>query len=623
MLRTKLENISIHFLLIALIALFSVNRSYCDQANVKNKVLFEYDKRSCEQKYYYYQNHKHLLRIHRTTEAKDNCREMLDKDFDDIAKATLYYDLGSLYNYLGEFDSSQYFYYKALKIDVQNKYSNTIYPSLAVTYSKQGKYKKAFELYQKGIEHAKKAGDIKNLHTIYQNIGVTYTMIGDYDKALENYIKSAKIAYLDGDMRAIGSLAVNTGNLYQELEDEQNSIFFYQTAANIYTNDEESTARLSRVYNNIASMYINIGKYELAKKYLKLAKTEATKVKNHSILALVYVNLAIINRKEKQYLEAKKYILLARSLVETTSLVWHVAHIYIEEARIAKDMNDWENAEKYAKKALQTDTESTFIEIQKDAAQILSEYFERKNNLEKAFYYLKEYQVFSDSIKSSKIMNASLKFRVHLLEKNYLKKLNFASKKNMELRKENQNQFYFNLLLILSGFIGLTILVVLRKNYNLKQRALRALEKKQQELTESHLELEKLHLKLKIVNENLDIQVVERTKSLLKTTEELQKSKKQLATKNEELIEKTVTLAVRNKIMKQLALSNTHDIRKPIANIEGLLTILSSYFIADDKEIEILDKLKTSVEELNERIILNIRTYESLLENIKRSDSKA
>ena len=114
--------------------------------------------------------------------------------------ATLYNDIGSVYNSKGQYDSALVYLNKAREIE--EKVLDPLHPSLATTYNNiggayygKGEYDNALEYLNKAREIYEKVLDPlhPDLATTYDNIGsVQYTM-GQYDDALEYHNKALEI----------------------------------------------------------------------------------------------------------------------------------------------------------------------------------------------------------------------------------------------------------------------------------------------------------------------------------------------------------------------------------------------------------------------------------------------
>jgi len=95
-----------------------------------------------------------------------------------------YYNLGLIYDRLGNIEYAKHNYEKAIKVKPSFIYS---YNNLGIISQKQGQKDKAIEYFEKVIQI-----DPKNFNG-YNNIGIVYASLGKYKKALDCYFKTLTI----------------------------------------------------------------------------------------------------------------------------------------------------------------------------------------------------------------------------------------------------------------------------------------------------------------------------------------------------------------------------------------------------------------------------------------------
>ncbi|TDQ11308.1 PAS domain-containing protein [Pedobacter metabolipauper] len=62
-------------------------------------------------------------------------------------------------------------------------------------------------------------------------------------------------------------------------------------------------------------------------------------------------------------------------------------------------------------------------------------------------------------------------------------------------------------------------------------------------------------------------------------------------------------LLIQNKQLKEIAWLNSHEIRRPLSNVMGLIPLLKSALSDDDDPVELVDMLETSAKDLDEAVI--------------------
>lgn len=114
--------------------------------------------------------------------------------------ATSYNNIGAVYHRKGDYDTSLEYYNKALDIYLQVLGENhsdtaTSYNNIGLVYHCKGDYDTALEYYNKALDIKKQVLGENHPDTAisYNNIGGVYDKKGDYDTALENYNKAKVI----------------------------------------------------------------------------------------------------------------------------------------------------------------------------------------------------------------------------------------------------------------------------------------------------------------------------------------------------------------------------------------------------------------------------------------------
>ena len=203
--------------------------------------------------------------------------------------ATLYNNIGLVYDNKGQYDNALVYYNKAREID--EKVLDPLHPDLAMTYNNigaayygKGQYDNALEYLNKvrEIEEKVLAPQHPDLATTYNNIGAVYDSKGEYDNALEYYIKAKKID--------------------EKVLDPQHP-------------------SLATTYNNIGLVYDNKGEYDNALEYLNKAREIQEKVLDpqHQDLAITYVNIAGTYRDKGEFDICLEYLEKALEIFEKSN----------------------------------------------------------------------------------------------------------------------------------------------------------------------------------------------------------------------------------------------------------------------------------------------------------------
>jgi len=133
------------------------------------------------------QNNYSPSTIEKLNELRNNI-ELAHEENDSLSITRTHYRLALKYDYLGERDSSNLYYSKALAMAKILNYSKAIAVisnSFATTFSDQGLHEKARKMYSEVVELFLSLSDTSEAADVMLNISMEYVDIGKYKKAIE------------------------------------------------------------------------------------------------------------------------------------------------------------------------------------------------------------------------------------------------------------------------------------------------------------------------------------------------------------------------------------------------------------------------------------------------------
>ncbi|MBN2350042.1 MAG: tetratricopeptide repeat protein [Bacteroidales bacterium] len=215
-------------------------------------------------------------------EAKKYFNDALDyyKAFDvPEVLGDIYYNLGIVNYYLGDYSTSLGYYHKALAIFLELKDSQSeanVYQMIGLVHHNMNNSEYALNYYNKSLEINKKENNTTNIAGLIQNIGIITFRNGDYNKALEYYEESLALFTKLDDKEGIGTSLSNIGLIHQNLKHFQKALSNYQKAYKVY---HEIGYDLGAIWalHNIGTSYADLENFDQAYKYymksLELSKT--------------------------------------------------------------------------------------------------------------------------------------------------------------------------------------------------------------------------------------------------------------------------------------------------------------------------------------------------------------
>lgn len=137
------------------------------------------------------------------------------------------------------------------------------YYYLGSAYRDMGDAPRAVRAFQDAADIGKDSKRYDILGRVYEQMGYRLAYQGLYDEALEAYRKSYEYKMYDKGKGEVIALR-NIARIYNAKQDTDSAIYYYQSAYEkaLLLNDQ---SRIDNVLRELSSIYIDMGKYDLAK----------------------------------------------------------------------------------------------------------------------------------------------------------------------------------------------------------------------------------------------------------------------------------------------------------------------------------------------------------------------
>ncbi len=281
-------------------------------------------------------------------------------------------NLAYLYMFNRNFDSSEYFYNKAITLKKRllkgNPDSIAIMKSLGKTYTSYGgmllnrtQYKRATEVLYKALEMFEAVKDTSTVASTYLNIGVIHFYYHDYDNALDEFKKALKFSSLVGRRKTVASAMTNIGSIY----------------------------KIKREWDKADSMY-------------RAALMIRLEIGPKSSVAGLYENLGIIAKAKGEFDRALEYFNKSLNIKLQMNSKMGLASLYANLGNLYYGKGNLKKAESALLKALEYAKDMKNYEAEIDILSVLSDLYEDKGNYKKALKFYKKYSVLNDSVHSLK-----------------------------------------------------------------------------------------------------------------------------------------------------------------------------------------------------------------------------
>lgn len=233
--------------------------------------------------------------------------------------AVSYNNIGGAYFRRGIYDLALENYKKSLKMFLEIFDDN--YPAVALSYNNIGEvyyaqtdYVHALEYYKKGLKILLELFNelYPDVATIYNNIGLIHSIQGDYASALEYYEEALNIwLIIFGDKYpSVATVYNNIGLAYSSQENYIDALEYCRKALSIRLSIFNDKHRdVANSYNNIGLVYFNHREYIRALEYYEKALNIQLEVLNdsHPDIATIYSNMGSVYYFQGDYASAEKY----------------------------------------------------------------------------------------------------------------------------------------------------------------------------------------------------------------------------------------------------------------------------------------------------------------------------
>ncbi|TBV27687.1 hypothetical protein DMZ43_01160 [Meridianimaribacter sp. CL38] len=329
---------------------------------------------------------------------------------------------------------------KALTISEKNKVVNNIALSknnLGIVKRDLGLFTEAKSLSTAALETST---DSIIIASAYNNVGACNRNLGLYEDALAAYLEALKIYDSKGMDSYRATVTNNIGTVYSYLGMNQQAIENHLKAKDIFE-AEDNKKGMSEVYNSIAIIYANDGDLLKSLDYFKASLKLEEDLNSQKGIAESTNNVGAVYYYLEEIDSAlfyfNKSVKAERAIGNQTGIgatYNNIADVLIENNRLEEAKVYLDSGYYYTRKA----KSATDIET---ALHNYSQYYEAKNQPQKALEYYKSFTLFRDSIlnieTNGKVAELEIQYQTEKKEKEILSQRADLAEKELDLSKKN------------------------------------------------------------------------------------------------------------------------------------------------------------------------------------------
>ena len=451
-----------------------------------------------------------------------------------------------------------------------------------------GLYFEAISLLNNSLSIYLELNNEKGQSKVYNNIAVVFKNIGDFSKALEYNYKSLDIKLKLNDKKGVAVSYGNIAILYKNQKKFKESLIYQLRTYRLFKELGDKNG-ISTAANNLAIIYTVLKNYNKALLYHEESYKIALEMGDQNGIAHNLDNISIIKFNQNKTGEALNLQLQSLKIRENMKDLYGIGRCYIALGDYYKELKDKENAFSFYSKGLKIAEEIGRKELISDFHKELFLLNKENGNFNQAIYHLELHNAYDDSLFNLEVESKTIELNtrhefeqkaIQLREEKEIEKLNYITK--------SENQRYIIILISLFIVFLLAFSISLHVSKIKVENGYKKLEEANNEI---HLKTEALH------------------KSLMEVSLQKNEINELNFTLQEKVKERTENLEKAYKRLRDFSFANSHQLRKPVANILGLCELINRNQPNDPDNIKIIEMLKESAIELDQ-IIHHLNTLD-------------
>jgi serine phosphatase RsbU (regulator of sigma subunit) len=363
-------------------------------------------------------------------------------------------------------------------------------------YYQKNNFDSAIYFYRKALYFYEKEKSNEDVGRMLNELGVCNYYKGNLNKALEYYQKSY-IYKKDDDPSKFLTLN-NIALVYTKLKQPQEALATYNKILKDKLLNKTDSIGQATVLQNIGVLYIELGNYQEAEKYLVKAISVIDNRIDIKLMAMINLGKCYIYLKE--YDKAKAVL---RKGVPFFSESGNKRALSMAKGYLALAMiktGEADRALELAKEAYQISEEFHVLEGMEQNANVVSQAYQLKGDFKNALRFYKIHMKLHDSLVSEKtknqLMELNVKFESKQKDLELLRSQDLVNRKEILIQKQTvESQQRARTLMLISVFGGILFLITIYifRAYRQKQKAneIISAQKKEVELQKAIIEEQK------------------------------------------------------------------------------------------------------------------------------------
>jgi len=337
-------------------------------------------------------------------------------------------------------------------------------------------YDIAIENYNSSYRTYSELENKKGMADLCYSLADIFKKKGFYQRSMERCLEGLTLFDQLNDTAGISDIYNCMGSLYKYQNDFNRSIEYYNKSLSLSMSQEDRES-VAVSYNNIGVVHALAENYDMAMDYYEMALKIHKETGSQKNEAIEYGNIASVYLSDKEYDKAYEFIIKSLELNKEIGYKRGIAIQYRNLGRYFYLSGNTEEAIKNYMIAYNRFNELGRLEYLKDITYTLSEIYAKNEDYERAFSYLKENQIYYDSLYNIEKMRS-----IATLEQEYI---NLRQIEEHRLKDQRTKVMFFTIAITLILLLMIFSLLYSRQKIRLNQQKLKLhnieLEKRQVE----------------------------------------------------------------------------------------------------------------------------------------------
>lgn len=274
------------------------------------------------------------------------------------------------------------------------------YSTAGLYYGMQSRYDSSIYFYEKAIPLYEKIGNRERTAQSASNLAIAFQQQSNYSMALLYQQKALRIQEEDGNISSQAYTLVNMANTYQNMGDNPRAESYFLKSIDLAKRQQLTNVELY-AYTNLSSMFLEIEQWQKAYDNAIEAVKLGRRMGDKGIQAASLSKAALAKANQSVSGEALQLSKSAIALADSVNQPMITQQAYSSIGFVLKSQQKWNEAIPYYEKAMASLADADlFIEENGSLYRELSACYEQIGYTARALELYKKYTVISDSINS-------------------------------------------------------------------------------------------------------------------------------------------------------------------------------------------------------------------------------